>query len=225
MKKEIMTIVIVSIFLLMSLSTASAFKMKAEAENNKLTMSETTDGLPDLTIELDFVWMADWEFYYAYYNVSNIGDAAVPAGQILTFGHSMYMGGFLPVPYFWVVDRLDEPLEPGQMWRSSQKIFWTYPGDRYKVSVDLTEIDGDHPNNIWIIPEDITLEDIDNLDVDPEDGLIQETNENNNDYDGKAPRHRSRGNMKIMQISNILSKFPFFSLFLQCFLNLPSFQQ
>jgi len=214
MKQKITTIVIVSIFLLTSLSTVSAFKMNAEVKNNKLTITETIDGLPDLIIQLDFVWMADNEFYFVYYVVYNVGDVAVPADQILTFGHSIYMGGYL-LPYFWVADRLDEPLEPGQMWRS-QKIFSVYPSNRCKVSVDLTEIDGDHPNNIWIIPEDITLEDIDNLDVDPEYGLIQEANDNNNDYEEMAPRQRSRGNMKIMQISNILSKF----LFLQHFLKL-----
>lgn len=166
MKKKIIAIGIVGMFLLMGLTTVSAVEKKtslSEKVSDVRLVTKDNEDLPDLTIEL-YIRTSDvsrlvWKITPLLYNK---GTASVPEGTQIVLMEEYQ--GFDS----WHNHSLSEPLEPGDYIQLPQSC--NYP----KIAcagTELTIVVDPLPGDDYPWPE---------FNPDPEFGVIKELNEDNN---------------------------------------------
>lgn len=186
MKKKIISIGILGMFLLLSCSALSTVGQKVETIEQTQT---TGDDLPDLTIIVEYYMKLFWQIEFRV-SVSNEGTGTIPAGTYL-----VYRFFSTPEEDFCFVMQTEHDLKPGDC----KDLYVPIPTKVLKGNILTAVVDPpDYEGYCW--PE---------LDPDPVYGLVQESNEDNNvDRCFIPPRARSYSSFSPLFL--LLSRLPIF---------------
>lgn len=186
MKKKIISIGILGMFLLLSCSALSTVGQKVETSEQAVT---NVEDLPDLTIEIKLTYRKIGDYYRFEEWIRNEGTSTIPAGVYIVTRYFSTSG-----EGSWGKYPLANPLNPG----GTVYAIGSFPRENFEGKVMTAVVDppasDDYP---W--PE---------LNPDPVYGLIKESNEDNNFYDCSIPHARSYSSFSPLFL--LLSRLPIF---------------
>lgn len=182
MKRKIIAIFVIGIFLLQCISIVSAVKIN-EASGNGSEEPANNEALPDLKIKAIYKINFFDDLWEIKFYISNIGEKKVDAGEYIIIKSN----GWLCNDPGYIIDvfQIGESLDPDKC--------WTSPEMKVSRAFQFTSAEVDPTS--WDCEPRFRNCDPVNLDPDPEYGLVDESNEENNAGQYQFSRTVTRGRL------------------------------